>query len=137
MLTGLTLAASGGIICLGIFLAAFLAGTDLEFPCVYRMWKSSTSLNKFVRRFQTTSRANPLAQRILKAVIEQGLNNSISSYAPDNCKLSRTIVLRSMTSFAGQSVNGTDMPDNFNYNDPSLPFVINGRKEPTSQRFKV
>jgi hypothetical protein len=93
----------GGIICLGVFLVAFLSGTDAGFP-----------------RFQSTSRANPLAQKILKAVIEQGLNSSISNYAPDNW----------------QFVNDTDMPDNFDYNDPSLPFVINGRKEPTSQRFK-
>jgi hypothetical protein len=90
-----------------------------------------------LRRFQSTSRANPLAQKILKAVIEQGLNSSISNYAPDNCKLSLSTVSRSMNSFAGQFVNDTDMPDNFDYNDPSLPFVINGRKEPTSQRFKV
>ena len=95
------------------------------------------SPKQFVRRFQTTSRANPFAQRILKAVIDQGLNSSISSYAPDNCKLSQTIASRSVTSFVGQFVNDTNIPDNFNYNDPSLPFVINGHKEPTSQRFKV
>jgi hypothetical protein len=94
----------GGFICLGVYLVASIAGTDAGLP-----------------RFQSTSRANPLAQKILRAVIDQGLNSSISNYAPDNW----------------QFVNGTDMPDNFNYNDPSLPFVINGRKEPTSQRFRV
>ncbi|KAN0139277.1 hypothetical protein V8E53_002778 [Lactarius tabidus] len=94
----------GGFICLGIFLVAFLAGTDAGFP-----------------GFQSTSRANPLAQKILKAVIDQGLNSSISDYAPDNW----------------QFVNGTGLlPDDFDYNDPPLPFVINGRMEPTSQRFK-
>ena len=29
------------------------------------------------------------------------------------------------------------MPLNFDYNDPSVPFVINGRYDPTSQRFEV
>ncbi|KAF8270049.1 hypothetical protein EI94DRAFT_1798552 [Lactarius quietus] len=92
----------GGIVCLGIFLVAVLAGIDAGFPA-----------------FQSTSRANPLAQKILKAVIAQGLNGTISDYAPDNW----------------QFLNGTLIPNNFDYNDPSLPFTINGRSEPTSQRF--
>jgi hypothetical protein len=29
------------------------------------------------------------------------------------------------------------MPVTFNYNNPSVPFVINGRSDPTSQRFHV
>jgi len=92
----------GGIVCLGIFLVAVLAGIDAGFPA-----------------FQSTSRANPLAQKILKAVIAQGLNGTLSDYAPDNW----------------QFLNGTLIPNNFDYNDPSLPFTINGRSEPTSQRF--
>jgi len=31
--------------------------------------------------------------------------------------------------------NGTQMPADFNYNDPSLPYEINGVQDPTSQRF--
>ena len=34
-------------------------------------------------------------------------------------------------------LNGTRMPASFDYNDPSLPYVINGRQDPTSQRFAV
>ncbi|KAF8270054.1 hypothetical protein EI94DRAFT_1723741 [Lactarius quietus] len=93
----------GGYVDLGFFLHQYLAGTEAGFP-----------------GFQSTSRANPLAQKILKAVIQQGLNSSISFYAPDNW----------------QFLNGTLMPDNFDYNDPSAPFVIDGRSDPTSQRFE-
>jgi hypothetical protein len=80
----------GGFICLGIFLVAVLAGIDAGFPYVHwhRMRNASASLTNFFRDFQSTSRANPFAQKILKAVIDQGLNSSISQYAPDNCKLS-------------------------------------------------
>ncbi|KAN0139275.1 hypothetical protein V8E53_002776 [Lactarius tabidus] len=93
----------GGFVCLGLFLAAFLSGTDAGFP-----------------GFQSTSRANPLAQKILKADIDQGINGTLTFYAPDNW----------------QFLNGTEIPDSYDYNDPSLPSVINGRKEPTSQRFE-
>jgi len=93
----------GGIVCLGLFLHQFLAGTEIGLP-----------------GFQTTLRANPLAQKILKAEIAQGLNSSIAPmYAPDNWRF----------------LNGTEMPKNFDYNDPTLPYVINGRQDPTSQRF--
>ncbi|KAI9463968.1 hypothetical protein BJY52DRAFT_1401032 [Lactarius psammicola] len=68
--------------------------------------------------FQTTMRANPLAQKIVKAGIHQRHNNSISFYAP------------------GQFLNGTQMPLNFNYIEPSVPFVINGRDDATSQRLE-
>ncbi|KAH8990807.1 hypothetical protein EDB92DRAFT_724534 [Lactarius akahatsu] len=93
----------GGYVCLGLFLHQFLAGTQAGFP-----------------GFQTTSRANPLAQKIVKAGIQQGHNSSISIYAPDNW----------------QFLNGTQMPPDFDYNDPSVPFIINGRNDPTSQRFE-
>ncbi len=38
---------------------------------------------------------------------------------------------------AGQFLNGTQMPLNFDYNDPSVPYVVNGRIDPTSQRLEV
>jgi hypothetical protein len=38
---------------------------------------------------------------------------------------------------AGQSLNGTQMPLNYDYNDPSVSILINGRSDPTSQRFEV
>ncbi|KAI9438203.1 hypothetical protein H4582DRAFT_2076810 [Lactarius indigo] len=94
---------SGGLICLGLFLHQFLAGANFGFP-----------------GFQTTSRANPLAKKIVKASIQQGHNASISFYTPDNW----------------QFLNGTQMPLDFDYNDPSVPYIINGRDDPTSQRFE-
>ncbi|KAH9030512.1 hypothetical protein EDB85DRAFT_1866414 [Lactarius pseudohatsudake] len=93
----------GGYICLGLFLHQFLAGTQAGFS-----------------GFQSTSRANPLAQKIVKAGIKQRHNSSISIYAPDNW----------------QFLNGTQMPLDFDYNDPSVPYTINGRDDPTSQRFE-
>ncbi|KAI9438208.1 hypothetical protein H4582DRAFT_2111656 [Lactarius indigo] len=82
----------GGFVCLGLFLHVFLAGTKIGLP-----------------GFQSTSRANPLAQKIVKAGIQQGHNASISFYTPDNWLF----------------LNGTEMPLNFDYNDPSVPFVVN------------
>ncbi|KAH8990803.1 hypothetical protein EDB92DRAFT_1946330 [Lactarius akahatsu] len=93
----------GGFVCLGLFLHLFLAGTKVGLP-----------------GFQSTSRANPLAQKIVRAGIQQGHDSSISFYAPDNWLF----------------LNGTKMPLNFDYNDPSVPFVVNGRNDPTSQRFE-
>jgi hypothetical protein len=42
-----------------------------------------------------------------------------------------------MTSIAVQFLNGTEMPVDFDYTDPSVPNNINGVDEPTSQRFEV
>ena len=42
-----------------------------------------------------------------------------------------------MTFIAGMFLNGTQMPSDFDYNEPSLPYVINGVQDPTSQRFAV
>jgi hypothetical protein len=61
----------GGLIYLGYFLYQYLTGNDSGYP-----------------GFQSTLRANPLAQKIVKAGIEQGHNDTISLYTPDNCKLS-------------------------------------------------
>jgi len=93
---------NGGDICLGLFLHQYLAGTKFGFS-----------------GFQTTSRANPLAQKILESEITQGLNSSLTRYSADNWLF----------------LNGTQMPINFAYNRPSLPYRVNGHKDPTSQRF--
>jgi len=90
MLEILSSVAPGGYLCLGLFLHQFLAGTEVGFPYVDRIRNSSAFLTEFFRGFQTTSRANPLAQKIVKAGIDQGHNASISYFAPDNCKLSWT-----------------------------------------------
>ncbi|KAA1478510.1 hypothetical protein DENSPDRAFT_686430 [Dentipellis sp. KUC8613] len=92
----------GGFVCLGFFLHEFLAGSNFGYP-----------------GYQSTSRANPLAQKILSADIAQGIDESISFYAPSNWAF----------------LNDTQMPDDFNYNNPSTPLPINGRSDPTSQRF--
>jgi hypothetical protein len=89
------------------------------------------------RGFQTTSRANPLAQKILKAEIAQGLNRSVTRYSADNCKILYSVFTWEMTFVSGLFLNGTQMPADFDYNDPSLPYFINGRQDPTSQRFEV
>ncbi|KAN0139282.1 hypothetical protein V8E53_002783 [Lactarius tabidus] len=98
----------GGYVYLGYFLYQYLAGTEAG-------------------GFQSTSRANPFAQKILEAVIDRGLNHLLS-YAPDNCKVLCTISVKC-------DIYGR-MPLNFDYNVPSAPFVINGRSDPTSQRFE-
>jgi hypothetical protein len=88
MLAYLTLAAQGGYLYLGYFLYQYLAGTSAGFPYVHRIRDPSSPLTEFLRGFQSTSRANPFAQKILEAVIDQGLNRSLSFYSSDNCKLS-------------------------------------------------
>ncbi|KAH8990805.1 hypothetical protein EDB92DRAFT_2114806 [Lactarius akahatsu] len=75
----------GGFVCLGLFLHLFLSGSQIGLP-----------------GFQSTSRANPLAQKIVKAGIEQGHDDTISFYTPDNWLF----------------LNGTQMPLDFDYNDP-------------------
>jgi hypothetical protein len=42
--------------------------------------------NGCYRGFQTTTRANPFAQKILEFNIMQGLNSTLTWYSPDNCK---------------------------------------------------
>ena len=39
--------------------------------------------------------------------------------------------------FAGNFNNGTPIPPDFNYNDPSVSFKINGVIDPESTRFQV
>ncbi|KAF9450034.1 hypothetical protein P691DRAFT_666237 [Macrolepiota fuliginosa MF-IS2] len=69
--------------------------------------------------FVSTNRANPLAQKIVAADIALGLDDSLTFYTADNWAF----------------LNGTQMPPSFNYINPSSPFVVNGRQDPTSQRF--
>lgn len=90
------------------------------------------------RGVQTTSRANPLAQKILAAYIAQGHTNPASFYAPDNCK-STSLQCCNLTHYlsTGVFLNDTQMPPTFNYNNPSVPFPINGRTDPQSIRFHV
>ncbi|KAH9955472.1 hypothetical protein BC827DRAFT_1271685 [Russula dissimulans] len=93
----------GGYVCLGWFLYQFLSGKSFR-----------------VNGFQSTSRANPLAQKILKADITKHINSSYSFYAGGNWLF----------------LNGTQMPENYDYYDPSLPYQINDQNQPTSQRFE-
>ncbi|KAI9513435.1 hypothetical protein F5148DRAFT_5147 [Russula earlei] len=93
----------GGFVCLGLYLHQYLAGSNF-----------GTSA------FESTSRANPLAQRILRADIRQNLNSTNSFYTGDNW----------------QFVNGSKMSQTDDYNDPSVLYIINNRNEPTSQRFE-
>ncbi|KAH9012207.1 hypothetical protein EDB84DRAFT_1645112 [Lactarius hengduanensis] len=92
----------GGYVCLGQFLHQFLSGTGAGFS-----------------EYQSTSRANPLAQKIVKEKVELGINGTTGFYASHNWRF----------------INGTRMPVAYNYNDPPLPWVINGRDGSTSQRF--
>ncbi|KAG6915617.1 hypothetical protein DXG01_010693 [Tephrocybe rancida] len=69
--------------------------------------------------FISSVRANPLAQKIVAADIALGLTSFTSFYTGDNYAF----------------LNGTQIPANFNYINPSAPFIVNGRSDPTSQRF--
>ncbi|PPQ92503.1 hypothetical protein CVT25_010336 [Psilocybe cyanescens] len=93
----------GGFVCLGQFLHQFLAGSQIGYP-----------------GFQSTQRANPLAQKIVAAHVALGDNDIGTFYSPSNWAF----------------LNDTLMPDNFNYNNPAAPFFVNGRSDPTSQRFE-
>ena len=70
--------------------------------------------------FQSTNRANPLAQKILAADIAQGLNDSLTFYTPDNW------------AFLPSNV---EMPANHNYMKPVVQREINGQTFVESQRF--
>jgi hypothetical protein len=59
---------TGGFVCLGQFLHAYLAGSKFGYP-----------------GFQSSSRANPLARKIVASDIALGLNGEFSFYTADNC----------------------------------------------------
>ncbi|KAI0705325.1 hypothetical protein C8Q76DRAFT_683057 [Earliella scabrosa] len=96
----------GGFVCLGHFLHAFLTGTK--------------SLGRFQNPgFQSTNRANPLAQKIVASDIALGLNDNFAFYTADNFAF----------------LNNTQMPASFNYMAPSETRTINGQRFTESQRF--
>ncbi|KAI0763881.1 hypothetical protein BC629DRAFT_967496 [Irpex lacteus] len=94
----------GGFVCLGQFLHQYLAGTRIGNP-----------------GFQSTNRANPLAQKIVAADIALGLNDNFAFYTADNFAF----------------LNNTQMPASHNYITPSVAFRVNGTgvTDQTSQRF--
>ncbi|KAG6827294.1 hypothetical protein H0H92_012459 [Tricholoma furcatifolium] len=59
------------------------------------------------------------AKKILKADIKQGLDNSLVGYTADNYA----------------TLTGKRMSASYDYLTPSLPVIVNGRSDPTSQRF--
>jgi hypothetical protein len=69
--------------------------------------------------FQSTNRGNALAQKIVANDIALGIDGFSSFYTPDNWAF----------------LNGTQMPVDYNYMDPTEPLVVNGQKDRTSQRF--
>ncbi|KAJ3552372.1 hypothetical protein NM688_g4185 [Phlebia brevispora] len=69
--------------------------------------------------FQSTNRANPLAKKILASDIALGLNADFTFYTADNWDF----------------LNNTPIPATVNYNNPSVPFHINGVTDQNSQRF--
>ncbi|KIJ47498.1 hypothetical protein M422DRAFT_248919, partial [Sphaerobolus stellatus SS14] len=93
----------GGFVCLGQWLHKFLAGSKLV-PSP---------------GFQSSTRGNPLAQKIVASDIARGLTPNQAFYAPANWAF----------------LNSTPHPDNFNYITPTAPAIVNGKSEPTSQRF--
>ncbi|KAI0752695.1 hypothetical protein C8Q80DRAFT_469989 [Daedaleopsis nitida] len=96
----------GGFVCLGHFLHVFLSG--------------SKSLTGFTNPgFQSTNRANPLAQKIVASDIALGLTADLSFYTPDNYAF----------------LNDTPIPATFNYMTPSTSRIINGQKFTEAQRF--
>ncbi|KAH8102238.1 hypothetical protein BXZ70DRAFT_62790 [Cristinia sonorae] len=92
----------GGFVCLGQFLHQFLAGSQIGYP-----------------GFQSTNRANPLAQKILAADIALGNDDTLTFYSPDNFAF----------------LNDTQFPLTHNYNNPDVVLKTNGVNDPTSQRF--
>ncbi|THH27364.1 hypothetical protein EUX98_g6832 [Antrodiella citrinella] len=93
----------GGFVCLGQFLHQFLAGSQIGYP-----------------GFQSTNRANPLAQKIVAADIALGNTDQFTFYSPDNWAF----------------LNDTEQPLTFNYIDPAVIRKTNGVNDPTSQRFE-
>ncbi|KAI0372476.1 hypothetical protein BV20DRAFT_1050796 [Pilatotrama ljubarskyi] len=97
----------GGFVCLGQFLHAFLTGTK--------------SLGNFPNPgFESTNRANPLAQKIVASDIGLGVTSAIAFYPADN--------------WAFLS-NDTEMSPRNNYMKPPSSRIINGQTFVESQRF--
>ncbi|GJJ13364.1 hypothetical protein Clacol_007616 [Clathrus columnatus] len=95
----------GGFVCLGQWLHEFLAGSE----------------NVPVQPgFQSSMRANTLAQKIVQSDIARNVSSMEVFYPPSNWASLK---------------NDVEFPNNFNYITPSLPSFINGESQPTSQRF--
>ncbi|KAI0052380.1 hypothetical protein FA95DRAFT_1392982 [Auriscalpium vulgare] len=92
----------GGFVCLGLFLHQYLAGSNIGYP-----------------GFQSSMRANPLAQKIVAADVAQGIDDTLAFYGANNWAF----------------FNNTPFPADFNYMKPPAPNVVNGISDPTSQRF--
>ena len=91
------------------------------------------------RGFQSTNRANPLAQKIVASDIALGLNDNFAFYTADNCR-SGSHAYRCRCSLQNLIVaflNNTQMPASFNYMAPSETRTINGQRFTESQRFGV
>ena len=70
----------GGFVCLGLFLHNYLAGANFGYP-----------------GFQSTIRANALAQRILGNDIKLNTTDNLSFYTADNCTcMSIRLLIRSL-----------------------------------------
>ena len=92
------------------------------------------------RGFQSTNRANPLAQKILAADIALGLNDTLTFYTADNCPSHIHSIVDQcslLAQFIVAFLNNTQMPATHNYNNPSVPFVVNGVLDHNAQRFFV
>ncbi|KAI0314927.1 hypothetical protein OF83DRAFT_1062983 [Amylostereum chailletii] len=70
--------------------------------------------------FQSTARAAPLAIKIVESNIALGNGASVSYYGSNNWAF----------------LNDTAYPVDYNYFDPPDPLTVNGRSDPTSQRFE-
>ncbi|KAL5498002.1 hypothetical protein ACEPAH_2933 [Sanghuangporus vaninii] len=90
----------GGFVCLGQFLHQFLAGSQIGYP-----------------GFESTTRANELAQKVVASDIALGVTETF--YSPINWAF----------------LNDTAFSLTHNFITPSAPFTINGVSDPTSQRF--
>jgi len=90
----------GGFVCLGLFMHSVLAGSNFGYS-----------------GFQSSTRANPLAQKIVKSVIAQDIE--FLNYTPDNWAF----------------LNDTDFPNNKDFTDPPVPILVNGVIDENSQRF--
>jgi len=89
----------GGFVCLGVFLHSFLAGSNFGYA-----------------GFQSSTRANPLAAKIVDVVIKNQIE--VLNYDPDNWAF----------------LNDTEQPDTFNYITPPRPIIVNGVLDENSQR---
>jgi len=69
--------------------------------------------------FQSSARGNPLAQKIVASDTARGITPNMAFYASDNWAF----------------LNNTPHPNDFNYMKPVVPAIVNGRNQPTSQRF--